>query len=70
RGASSLTLLIGGEGGLSPAKVERLRSHGALVASLGPRILLVETAALGIIQASLGDWQTLPGGGTGAGASP
>ena len=34
------------------------------------RDLRVETAALGIIQASLGDWQTLPGGGTGAGASP
>lgn len=74
RGSSTITLLVGGEGGLSPAEVERLRSHGALLAWLGPRILRVETAALaalGIIQASLGDWQVPPPGrGTGAGASP
>ncbi len=74
RGSSTITLLVGGEGGLSPAEVERLRSHGARLAWLGPRILRVETAALtalGIIQASLGDWQAPPpGGGTGAGASP
>ncbi|MBI4734868.1 MAG: 16S rRNA (uracil(1498)-N(3))-methyltransferase [candidate division NC10 bacterium] len=74
RGSSTITLLVGGEGGLSPAEVERLRSHGARLAWLGPRILRVETAALtalGIIQASLGDWQAPPpGGGTSAGASP
>ena len=73
-GSSTITLLVGGEGGLSPAEVERLRSHGARLAWLGPRILRVETAALtalGIIQASLGDWQAPPpGGGTGASASP
>jgi 16S rRNA (uracil1498-N3)-methyltransferase len=62
RGASSLTLLIGGEGGLSPAEVERLRSQDARLVSLGPRILRAETAALAalaIIQAALGDWEVV-----------
>jgi 16S rRNA (uracil1498-N3)-methyltransferase len=61
RGASRLTVLIGGEGGLSPGEIERLRSHGARFASLGPRLLRAETAALAaltVIQATLGDWQT------------
>ncbi len=60
RGASSLVLLIGGEGGLSPTEVERLRSHGARLTSLGPRLLRAETAALAalaIIQATVGDWE-------------
>jgi 16S rRNA (uracil1498-N3)-methyltransferase len=60
RGGSSLTLLIGGEGGLSPAEVGRLRSRGARLVSLGPRILRAETAALAalaIIQAALGGWE-------------
>jgi 16S rRNA (uracil1498-N3)-methyltransferase len=60
RGVSSLTVLVGGEGGLSQAEVERLRSHGARLASLGPRLLRTETAALAalaIIQATLGDWE-------------
>jgi 16S rRNA (uracil1498-N3)-methyltransferase len=59
-GAPSLTLLVGGEGGLSPGEVERLRSHGARLTSLGPRILRAETAALAalaIVQATLGDWE-------------
>ncbi len=66
RGASSLTLLIGGEGGLSPREVERLRSHGARLTSLGPRLLRAETAALAalaVIQASLGDWERPRDGG-------
>ena len=57
--ASCLTLLIGGEGGLSPAEIERLRSYGARLTSLGPRILRAETAALAalaIIQAVVADW--------------
>jgi 16S rRNA (uracil1498-N3)-methyltransferase len=73
RGASSITLLVGGEGGFSPGEIERMRSHGALFAWLGPRLLRVETAALaalGIIQATLGDWQAPPGGGTSPSASP
>ena len=59
-GGSWLTLLVGGEGGLSPAEVGRLRSHGARLVSLGPRILRAGTAALAalaIVQAALGDWE-------------
>lgn len=57
---ASLTLLVGGEGGLSPAEIERLRSRKAILASLGPRLLRAETAALAalaVIQAMLGDWE-------------
>ena len=59
-GIASLTLLVGGEGGLSAAEVERLRFRGARFTSLGPRILRAETAALAaltLIQATLGDWR-------------
>lgn len=60
QGVSALTLLVGGEGGLSPGEVERLRVSGALLVSLGPLLLRAETAALAalaILQASLGDWR-------------
>lgn len=59
RGAAALTLLVGGEGGLSPGEIERLRSPGVHLASLGPRLLRAETAALAalvVVQALLGDW--------------
>jgi len=64
----SLTLLVGGEGGLSPGEIERLRSRGAVLASLGPRLLRAETAALAavaVIQALLGDWELRTGAKTG-----
>jgi 16S rRNA (uracil1498-N3)-methyltransferase len=73
RGASSVTLVIGGEGGLSPAEVERLRSHGARLVSLGPRLLRAETAALAalsVLQAMLGDWGMLQSGEMGDDSSP
>jgi 16S rRNA (uracil1498-N3)-methyltransferase len=57
-GVTALTLLVGGEGGLSPDEIERLRSPGVHLASLGPRLLRAETAALAalaVIQAILGD---------------
>jgi 16S rRNA (uracil1498-N3)-methyltransferase len=57
-GVTALTLLVGGEGGLSPGEIERLRSPGVHLASLGPRLLRAETAALAalaVIQAILGD---------------
>jgi len=44
--ASSYLLLVGPEGGFSPAEAELCRARGALVATLGPRILRTETAAL------------------------
>jgi len=52
------TVLVGPEGGLSRAEVERLRAAGALMAGLGPRILRTETAgpvALALLQARYGD---------------
>jgi 16S rRNA (uracil1498-N3)-methyltransferase len=64
QGVASVTLLIGGEGGLSPAEVDRLRSRGGRLVSLGPRILRAETAALAalsVIQAMLGDWENIQG---------
>lgn len=64
RNITRLSLLVGGEGGFSPGELERLRIHGARLASLGPRLLRAETAALAalaIVQAILGDWG--PGGG-------
>ena len=41
-----ITLMIGPEGGFTPAEVERAVAHRAHPVSLGPRILRVETAAL------------------------
>jgi len=57
-GVDRATVIIGPEGGLSEAEVARLRSAGAVVAGLGPRILRVETAgpvALALLQARCGD---------------
>jgi len=55
---SGATILIGPEGGLAEAEVGLARSHGFVVASLGPRILRTETAGLTVIavlQARFGD---------------
>jgi 16S rRNA (uracil1498-N3)-methyltransferase len=60
----SARLLIGPEGGFTPAEVDLARSAGFMVLGLGPRRLKVETAALAaltIVQYSWGDltpWQT------------
>lgn len=54
-----LVLLIGPEGGFSPAEADLVLSRGAYPISLGPRILRTETAsiaALGAIGYALGDW--------------
>lgn len=51
-------VLIGPEGGLSPAERERALAAGFSARSLGPRILRTETAALAaiaLLQARLGD---------------
>lgn len=66
---ASLALLVGGEGGLSPGEIERLRSRKAILASLGPRLLRAETAALAalaVIQALLGDWGSTASAKTGS----
>jgi 16S rRNA (uracil1498-N3)-methyltransferase len=52
------TVVVGPEGGLSLEEVTRLRAAGAVVASLGPRILRTETAgpvALALLQSRYGD---------------
>jgi 16S rRNA (uracil1498-N3)-methyltransferase len=55
-------VLIGPEGGFSPAERARLRGLDFVVAaSLGPRILRADTAAIAALalwQARLGDWTT------------
>jgi 16S rRNA (uracil1498-N3)-methyltransferase len=54
-------VLIGPEGGFSPAERERLRAMPRTVAvSLGPRILRADTAAISALtlwQAARGDWR-------------
>jgi 16S rRNA (uracil1498-N3)-methyltransferase len=54
-------VLIGPEGGFSPAERERLRALPyATAATLGPRILRADTAAISALtlwQAALGDWR-------------
>lgn len=54
----TVCILIGPEGGLSPAEVDLAVSAGAIPVSLGPRILRTETAALAVLAAimyELGD---------------
>ena len=59
--AERWAILIGPEGGFSPAERERLRASPYVTpASLGPRILRADTAAISALtlwQATLGDWQ-------------
>jgi 16S rRNA (uracil1498-N3)-methyltransferase len=52
------TLVVGPEGGLAAEEVAGLRDAGALVASLGPRLLRTETAgavAVALLQSRYGD---------------
>jgi len=55
---SSVTVLIGPEGGLSDAEIAHALSHQFIPVSLGPRILRTETAglaAIAILQSMFGD---------------
>lgn len=57
--AGAVTLLIGSEGGLSPAEITQARAAGFVGVRLGPRVLRTETAgvaALAAVQALWGDW--------------
>lgn len=60
--AAPWAILIGPEGGFSPKERERLRAlNFAVPATLGPRILRADTAAISALtiwQAALGDWRT------------
>jgi 16S rRNA (uracil1498-N3)-methyltransferase len=56
---SAVTLLIGPEGGLSPAEIAQAGQAGFTGVRLGPRTLRTETAgvaALAAVQALWGDW--------------
>jgi len=59
--AGPWAILIGPEGGFSPEERARLRARPfAVAASLGPRILRADTAAISALtlwQAALGDWR-------------
>lgn len=44
--AGEVSIFIGPEGGYEPAEVERARAAGALVVTMGPRVLRSETAGL------------------------
>jgi 16S rRNA (uracil1498-N3)-methyltransferase len=57
--APALTVVVGGEGGLSAEEVDCVTRHGGRLVSLGPRLLRAETAALAVLtvlQACVGDW--------------
>ncbi|MDS4025957.1 MAG: 16S rRNA (uracil(1498)-N(3))-methyltransferase [Candidatus Contendobacter sp.] len=59
RPTGTITLLLGAEGGLSPAETAQARQAGFTGIRLGPRILRTETAsvaALAAVQALWGDW--------------
>ncbi len=62
RPAGPWAVLIGPEGGFSPTERERLRGLDyAVPATLGPRILRADTAAISALtlwQAQLGDWRS------------
>ncbi len=54
-GADGVALLIGPEGGFSASEVADAEANGWQVASLGPRVLRVETAAVaGVLAGSVG----------------
>jgi 16S rRNA (uracil1498-N3)-methyltransferase len=55
---ASIGILLGPEGGLNPAEIERAQRTGFTNVSLGPRVLRTETAAISavaIAQALAGD---------------
>ncbi|WP_342643031.1 16S rRNA (uracil(1498)-N(3))-methyltransferase [Rhodoligotrophos ferricapiens] len=56
-----LAVLVGPEGGFSPAEQQRLRAlPGVIPISLGPRVMRADTAAIAaltLVQATCGDWQ-------------
>jgi 16S rRNA (uracil1498-N3)-methyltransferase len=55
---TAVSILLGPEGGLSPAEIQLARTAGFVAARLGPRVLRTETAAtaaLAIAQSALGD---------------
>lgn len=57
---TTLSLVIGPEGGIAPDEIEALGGIGAATATMGPRILRCETAPLAAIAAAMaltGNWE-------------
>jgi 16S rRNA (uracil1498-N3)-methyltransferase len=66
-----ILLLVGPEGGISPAEREALRDAGAIEARLGPTVLRTSTAgatAAAILLSRVGRWLTAVGSGAGISA--
>jgi 16S rRNA (uracil1498-N3)-methyltransferase len=59
--ASPLLLLVGPAGGFEPAEADEIRAAGFEVASLGPRILRAETAAVAAVAIAQARWGDLAG---------
>ena len=59
RPESSITVLIGPEGGLSPAEIGLARALGFIGIRLGPRVMRTETAALAALAALQALWGDL-----------
>ena len=59
RGASSVSLVVGPEGGLDEQEIGLAKSQGYLCTHMGPRVMRTETApiaALAVIQSHVGGW--------------
>ncbi len=57
-----IALIVGSEGGFSESEVEKLKSSGAQVISLGSTILRAETASMALVSAvnyELGNWEKI-----------
>ncbi len=57
--SSSISLLVGPEGGFSDAEMEQIQAAGIDAVKLGPRVLRTETAgpaAIALLQATAGDF--------------
>ena len=57
--ARDVGLLIGPEGGISPAEIADVQALGARVVTLGPRILRTETAAICAAAIAMSLWGDL-----------
>ena len=60
-GPQPVRLLIGPEGGFTPAEVALAVGHGAQAVGIGPRVLRTETAGLAALAMLAGIWGEAPG---------
>ena len=61
RGLDEVTVLIGPEGGWTPRELEAARSKGVRIASFGPHVMRIETAAVVAVSVILAAEQGLRG---------